>query len=124
MSPVYCRRVLCAGSEIVFQLWRAWLTLGAASSYAQRPAGNDISEAVTGNSGGGTGALNSTSGANNTAYGSAARGQESVLGCHQGRLGVHLGRASLSREPPGSAPTLVRFSGFSPKHLQRLEVPP
>lgn len=49
-----------------------WLALDVTSSWAQRPPGNDVSEPVTGNTGGGTGALSSTIGASNTAYGNAA----------------------------------------------------
>src|SRR6516225_2637011 len=48
------------------------VTLGVASSWAQRPTGNDVSDTMT-NTGGGTGALTSiTTGSGNTAYGTSA----------------------------------------------------
>ena len=84
---------ICGIAAIIVCLW---LTLGVDPSWAQRPLTNDTSDNM-GNTGGGTGALtSSTPGEANTAYGNAA------LRTNTGNFNTAVGTIALSFSNTGS----------------------
>ncbi len=91
------RRICCIAAMLVC----VPLTLGVAPSWAQRPPTNDTSDNM-GNTGGGTGALtSSTPGNDNTAYGNAA------LRTNTGNFNTAVGTIALSFSNTGNNNTAV-----------------